>query len=228
MLRCGAPFELYNLNDLKRLDIDRYKMFVFPNAYLLTDEMRTFIRERLKGRMKIFAHADGMWNGREYSLECISELCGMRIAERHNPSSQSEYKGVRYGFGKEVLPLFQVEDHQAQALALFDDGAVSCARKGETVYTCVPELPWQLVRDLAKDAGVHVYSEQGSGTAICSRVISAYTTLTEDCELHMPEDGCYHEMFHDQTYECKDGLLCYHAPLGTTMLFVKENDWKAN
>ncbi len=222
LLRCGAPFELFNLSDLPRLDVNRYKLFIFPNALLLTEETRAFIRNRLKGRMKVFAHADGMWNGREFSLESASDLCGMTLAARKSASSDSRYLGIKYSFEQRIQPLMQVEDPDAQPLALFEDGAVSCARKGENVYTCVPELPWQLLRDLAKAAGVHIYSEQGSGTAICSQFVCAYTTLTEDCELHMPEDGRYRELFHGETYECRGGLLTYHAPRGTTMLFVKE------
>ena len=83
-------------------------------------------------------------------------------------------------------------------------------------------MPWQLLRDIAHRAGVHIWSENGAATAICSQFVCAYTTLREDCELHMKEDGLYREMFHDQIYECKNGVLKYHAPKGTTMLFVKE------
>ena len=40
----------------------------------------------------------------------------------------------------------------------------------------------------------------------------------------MKQDGVYREVFHDRTYECRDGVLRYHAPKGTTMLFVREGD----
>ena len=222
LLRCGAPFELYNLSDLPKLDVSRYKMFVFLNAYLLTDEMRSWIKDHLQGKTKVFAHASAMWNGKDFSAEHLSEMCGMHIALRESSESASVYQDAHYRFSKEVQPLLQVEDESAEPLAYFEDGAVSCARKGEYVYTCIPQSPWQLWRDIAKEAGVHIWDENGGGTSICSQFVGAYTTLREDCELHMKEDGIYREMFHDQTYECRDGVLKYTVPKGTTMLFVKE------
>jgi len=224
LLRCGAPFELFNLSDLPKVDIHRYKLFVFLNAYLLTDEQRRIIDEKLEGKMKFFAHASGMWDGKVFSTERLSGLCGMHITLRKSGDSASSYEGVCYRFANPVKPLLQVEDASSEALAHFEDGAVSCARRGDCVYSCIPNIPWQLWRDIARMAGVHIWDENGGGTAICSQFVCAYTTLREECELHMKQDGVYREVFHDQTYECRGGVLRYTAPKGTTMLFVREGD----
>ena len=77
-------------------------------------------------------------------------------------------------------------------------------------------------RDLARRAGVHVYSEQGSGTAVCSQFVAAYTTLTEDCVRHMKQDGTYRDLFSGKLYVTDHGDLRYHADKGQTMLFVRE------
>ena len=220
--RCGAPFDLYNLNDLKQLDMSQYKVCAFLNAYLLTDVLVECITQKLKGKTKIYLHAPGLWDGKTFNLERMTSLCGMRIVPRLNESSTTSYLGKEYSFSGRIEPLFQVEDDTAETLAFYDDGAVSCARKDDVVYSAVGRMTWQLWRDIARTAGVHIWDENGSGTAICSQFVCSYTTLREDCELHMKEDGPYREVFSGQLYECKNGMLRYHAPKGTTMLFVKE------
>ena len=219
--RCGAPFDLFNLKDLARLDMSPYKLCVFLNAYLLPDEIKACIREKLTGKTKVYVHAPDLWDGKEFNVRRVAALCGMNIVPRLAESSQSSYRGVKYSFSDRIEPLFQIDDPAAETLACYDDGAVSCARKDEVVYSAVPRLTWELWRDIARAAGVHIWDENGSGTAICSQFVCSYTTLREDCELHMKEDGVYREVFSGQRYACKNGLLRYHAPKGQTMLFVK-------
>lgn len=109
-----------------------------------------------------------------------------------------------------------------QPLARYENGEICAAIKGNAAYCAMAPVPWTLWRDLARRAGVHIYSEQGSGTAICSQFVSAYTTLTEDCVLHMKEDGVYRDVFSGETYETAHKELRYHAKKGRVMLFVRE------
>jgi len=220
--RCGAPFDLFNLSDLKNLDMSQYKVCVFLNAVLMPDDLKACITAKLAGKTKVYLYAPDLWDGKAFQLQRMIELCGMNIAPRLSESSKTSYRGTAYGFSDRIEPLFQVEDDGAETLALYDDGAVSCARKGDVVYSAVGRLTWELWRDIAKAAGVHIWDENGSGTAICSQFVCSYTTLREDCELHMKQDGVYREVFSGKLYECKDGLLRYRVPKGTTMLFVKE------
>ncbi|MBE5782553.1 MAG: hypothetical protein E7329_04465 [Clostridiales bacterium] len=220
--RCGAPFDFYNQNDLLQLDMSQYKLCVFLNAYLLPDELLSCINEKLQGKTKVFLHAPGLWDGKAFNKKRMEDILGMQIAPREKESSRTSYLGVSYEFSAPVQPLFQVEDADAKPLALYEDGAVSCACKGDVVYSAVGRLTWQFWRDLAKMAGAHIYDENGGGSAICSQFIASYTTLRENCELHPKEDGVYREIFSGKTYECKNGALRYSAPKGTTMLFVKE------
>ena len=47
----------------------------------------------------------------------------------------------------------------------------------------------------------------GSGTAICSQFVCSYTTLREDCELHLKEDGLYREVFSGQLFYIHRGTV---------------------
>ena len=221
--RCGAPFDFYNQNDLMHLDMSQYKLCIFLNSYILPDAVLDCIHEKLQGKTKMYVHAPGLWDGEFFSDDRMRAVCGMNIVPRESESSRTSYLGVPYQFSGAIQPLYQVEDSEAETLAVYEDGAVSCALRGDVIYSAVGRLPWQFWRDLARRAGAHIWDENGSGTAICSQFVCSYTTLREDCELHMKEDGVYREVFHGETYECKDGILRYHAPKGTTMLFIKKS-----
>ena len=147
----------------------------------------------------------------------------MKIVRRAASNSTARYLDETWHFTGEITPLFQIEDENAEVIARYEDGSVACARKDETIYSAVGPLPWKLWRDLAKTAGVHIYDENGGGSAVCSQFIASYTTLREDCELHPREDGWYREVFSGKLYECQNGSLRYSAPTGTTMLFIKNN-----
>lgn len=222
LLRCGAPFDFFNLSDLETLDMRPYKMCVFLNAVLMPESIRACMEEKLQGKTKVFLYGPGLWDGHSFNPAAASEICQMNIAPRASADSTSRYLHEPYHFTSEITPLFQVEDPEAEVIARYEDGAVSCARKGDVVYSAVGNLPWRLWRDLARQAGIHIYDENGGGSAVCSQFIASYTTLREDCELHPREDGLYREIFSGKTYECKNGSLRYFAPKGTTMLFVKE------
>ncbi len=222
LLRCGAPFRYFNLNDLPKVADTRYKMYVFLNAVDMKPELRGFFREKLNDSTCVFLHAAGMALNGTFCAENVSALTGIHIDERTASSSEADYCGERFAFSHPIRPLFRVDDPSAETLVRYTDGEVCAARKGNTVYCAVGRMPWRLWRDLAEQAGVHLYDRSGAGTAICSQFISAYTTLTEKCELYPREDGVYREVFSGKEYECRNGVLKYDAPAGTTMLFVKK------
>ena len=223
LLRCGAPFDLFNQNDLELIDLGKYKMYVFLNGFLMTEAQRRLIRERLRDRLVVFTYGVGMEKDGRLDIRNTAALCGLNVEEidSSRPLTAS-YEGVQYGFSHPIHPLFAVRDEAAEPLSRYENGEVCAALKENRVYCALGRAPWQMWRDLARRAGVHVYSEQGSGTAVCSQFVAAYTTLTEDCELHMKEDGAYRELFSGARYETRQGLLRYHAGKGQTMLFVKE------
>ena len=222
LLRCGAPFEFYNLGDIPKLDLNRYKLFVFLNITALSDELRTFIETKLNGRQKVFLHAAGMAKDGVLDIANTSALTGMHIAEFSPEDPTADYNGVKFRFSKEIAPMLRVEEADAEILARYPDGSAAAARKGDTVWCGVGNTPWQFWRDIAEAAGVHIYDRDGGGTAICSQFMGAYTTLTEDRTYYMKEDGIYTDLFSGEKFRCEGGVMKLHAESGRTLLLVKE------
>ena len=47
LLLCGAPVEQYRLRDLMEMDLSKYRMLVFANAFCVDRAMRECLRQRL-------------------------------------------------------------------------------------------------------------------------------------------------------------------------------------
>lgn len=214
--RCGAPYDYFNLNDLPRLGRE-YKMYVFLNAINPDQTVMEEIK-KLTG-MKVWLYAPDICVGGKFDFSRIGKLCGMEI-EQFEPGEERKaiYAGEEFGFTKRIEPMFRV--NSGEILARYKDGSGAVAVNGDNVYAALG-MPWRLWRDLAKRAGVFIYDENGGGLAVSSDIICSYTTLREDCELRMPEDGIWREVWSGERFECRGGLMRYHAEAGRTMMFVR-------
>ena len=224
--RCGAPFDYFDLSDIGKLDPGKYKLWIFTNALNITPEIKKTIAAKLNGKRKVWLYAPDVCDPRDGRIRYgrISELVDMDVRE-YAPDEQiprAVYKGIPFGFRKHVKPLFYVND--GEPLAFYPDGKAAAAKKGDNVYISPGRIPWQFWKDLAKEAGVHIYDEDGGGLAVTSQFICHYTTLQEDRTLHLKEDGIYTDLWSGKEYEVKDGILSYHAERGRTMLFRKKTD----
>ncbi len=217
--RCGAPFEYYNLADITRLDLSRYKLCIFLNCLQIKPELRAFIDEKLTGKTKLWFVGAGSCDG-DLDLARTEALTGLSLSSEELDTLHADYNGIDFGFARGVRPMLRATS--GEVIARYSDGSTAVARNGENIWSGVAPLPWQAFRDIARDAGVHIYDENGGGLAVCSQFICAYTTLTEDCELTLPEDGEFEEIFTRARYKTENKKLRYHAKSGTTMLFVKK------
>lgn len=199
---CGAPYDYYNLGDITKLDTERYKMYVFLNALEITDEVKTFIRERLGGKLKVWIYAPNLYSGG------IEEITGIKPVEVKDALLRLDYKGIKFGFTAPTQPLF----------------APDITRVGDNVLIPCGNVPALLWRDLAESAGVHLYCKVGGAFYADSRFVARQTVNETDIEIKMPRDCRFEELFEGGIYETKDKILRYTAAAGTTRLFMIEDE----
>lgn len=85
----GAPSDRYFHNDLQNLNMPDYKLYVFVNAFYLTDAERSAIKEKLKKNhaTALFMYGSGCINpDREeiLSADNITDLTGIKTAMNNN------------------------------------------------------------------------------------------------------------------------------------------------
>lgn len=213
--RCGAPYDYFNLNDIVKLERD-YKLYVFLDAIELDPVLREKIA-KLPGK-KVWLYAPDICDEQgRFDFGRISKLCGIEV-EEFDPGEERRavYEGTEFGFTKRIEPMFRAKS--GNALACYKNGSIAVAESGENIYAALG-MPWKLWRDIAKRAGVFIYDENGGGLAAASDFVCSYTTLREDCELHMPKDGVWREVWSGEEFVCRDGVIRYHAESGRTMMF---------
>ncbi len=172
--RSGASFDTYLYSDLKAVDLSRYKVVVFGTTYCISDEDMAFINGHVKkdGRTVIFNYAPAYTDGTKLDVGRIREITEMEV----RPITISAppvvtFKDKDYGLEADgspgrvpVTPLFEINDRNADILGRYkglDAAAVAKKKQADytVVYAALPLRNPDLMRELFKEAGAHIYND---------------------------------------------------------------------
>jgi hypothetical protein len=84
--RSGAAIETIHLRDLQKIDLNRFKVIVFANTWLMSSAQRKFIREKLIGPGRIhviFQGQPGYTDGTRLSKDFTRELLEPAVPNLH-------------------------------------------------------------------------------------------------------------------------------------------------
>lgn len=173
--RSGASFDTYLFSDLRSVDLSRYKAVVFGTTYCISDDDMAFINERVKrdGRLVIFNYAPAYTEGTRLDVGRIGEMVEMAVrpVSITTPPVVS-YAGRDYGLEADgsagrvaVSPLFEIVDPNVEVLGTYkglDQTAVARRRAADytVVYSALPLRNPDLMRELFREAGVHIYNDR--------------------------------------------------------------------
>ncbi len=173
--RVGVPADVYLLSDIKRPDFPRYKVYVFLNAAYVDAETRRAIDAKVKrgGATVVWAFAPGAVTDAGLSTASMRELTGIGIGiemrtgvQRVRPASGNLGDLGPIGWDQEYGPLFWADDPTAEVLGkLVGSGKPGLVRKRmggwTSIYFAGIGMPPALLRELAREAGAHVYLDTG-------------------------------------------------------------------
>lgn len=179
--RIGAPHDRLLVDDLGQAR--DYKMYIVQDAMYLTDAQRRLIKRTIcaKGHTVLWIYAPGVVGERNVGAENISKLVGMRVRCREtfehlhlhlhlsaglHPYNRGIPPGTSLHTWEGLYPLFYVDDPSVTVLGWGGDVhnsrpafAVKTMPDWISVYCSVPVLPPAVIRNIAREAGVHIYSE---------------------------------------------------------------------
>jgi hypothetical protein len=178
MGRLGAPFAYIHLADLDRAP--EYKLYVFLNCLAPDDSERRLIDEKVKraGQVAVWLWAPGLIHHDRIEPASMEALTGIKLVCR-DEAAPFQVKigpgperwvgaaaGLTYGDSNAFAPLIYADDDEATVLgALVAGGQAGLVVKefGDwtSVYSAAPVLPHDLLRALARQAGVHLYAPAG-------------------------------------------------------------------
>lgn len=183
---CGIPYDDYYFEDIEKIpNIDQYRLLIFVNAHYITKAKRAWIERTLKKDSKVLVwfYGSGYLDETSRNVANMESLTGIRLKEINRRemlaakiSGQDKLiekipAGTVFGSyrtDKRKSPLakphFVVSDPQASVLGLsYKRGeanfAVKRMKNWTSVYLPGGELPTRLLKNLAREAKINVYTD---------------------------------------------------------------------
>ena len=193
LAECGAPYDIYSISDIHSIDAKQYKLLIFLNQYDIKDETRTKIDGILsmEGKSALWLYAPNFATNGVLNVNNISQISNIRVSEAAESHGDLIYRGESFSYPTPP-PYFSISDKEASPLAYCADGEVSVAKKKNHVYSAYCNIPSSLLREIARECGVFIYSEDNKlYTYVNSEVIGVYNATEGDIELSVNADGEY-------------------------------------
>ena len=164
--RSGGVADYVYLSDLNKAEMDRYRVVVFLNSYLLTTEKRAEIERLTKGKQRVWLYASGLYTEKGLAIENIEKTVGMQVersetydfAQIVHPLLKSERLACHKPFPN---PNFIIVDKNVETIAVNANGECAAARKGDDWYFAYPTLNSEIARWILKEGGAHLYCQTG-------------------------------------------------------------------
>ena len=199
----GAPHDSFTFSDLeKACDRKNYKLIFFLNIFRIPEDKLAYINQKLKceGRTLVFYYAPGYITDDGFSVERLSQVLGMKMKEEMKPVGKivmgkglkEHLAGTTFGYRTEVMPKFSVQEEDVSEYGEYEDGGIAFAMKEfgnhKLCYTGAGTIPYQVLREMARNAGVHIYYEGNDPVFVNSRMIGVHHVKDQDAVIHLPGD----------------------------------------
>jgi len=184
--RIGAPVGMYLLSDLVSGKVPDARMYIFVDTFCLDQSQIAAIRKYVccKGKTALWMYAPGIVQNGVIDRKNVEKVTGIRLRKVATTSGDVvvDVNGKAFEAGHPGLdPQFSVDDKSANMLGKYvptGDTAVAAKQMGNwtSVYSGVLKLPSSLLRDLARQAGVHIYVDSDDVVSAGNGFVSVYAS----------------------------------------------------
>ena len=168
----GVPFDFFCAGDMDAKEMEKYKVLIFTDVVALSEKCRSEIKKLQKDH------------------RCFIWTCGDGAVSRDGKFSpdkgMEDLTGIKFTLtGKQLLPPLKdpyvtLEEKWWQSPGFLPEKADVDFGSWRSVYRSCPNYSADELRQIFKDSGVHIYSEDGD-------VISASESVLM---IHASSDGC--------------------------------------
>jgi len=235
----GVPHEVYRMTDLSAV-AHRFKVFYFPFAYALEDDEAAAINAlKRDGNLLIFGYGAGYVRSGRKSIDGVSEMIGMNVSEtpnlvlmiEFNPDTHPITRGLKGFIGTGIeqgLPRIFVADPKAIALGTIGPkrDKIGLAFKDcgnwQSVYIgCVGLIPPELLRNIARFKGLHVYGDGGDPMYFCHDLVAIHAATEGEKRITLPEVCSVTELWSGKSLG-KVSVIARPMRIGDNALYLLE------
>ena len=211
--QCGVPYRVYLWEDLPLLP--EHRLVLFPNLFRMDEQRLRLLEETVcrDGRTILWGPGTGISDGERLGAHWASRVTGMPMtflpesyARRvvltafDHPVTRRLEGSLSYGDSLAYGPLLLPEYHpevSVQGTVLTTRGVHrpglairEMEREGHrwrSIFTAAVPLPAALLREMARGAGAHVYSESNDVILASRRILCIHATRGGTRTIRLPE-----------------------------------------
>jgi hypothetical protein len=214
----GAPVDVWTLDDLMQGTVSGYKLYIFLDCFYLDSQWRKQLVSLLAQQSctALWVYAPGAID-QNIGGRTMKDLTGLTLvpwAERRQGDAELPTRvdkgllqvkvgeGYTYGAPVPLSPRFICVDDKADVrgtLAGTSFGGLAVKDLGtlKSVWSAAPHLPATLLRDIAADADVHLYSDNADGVYANRSLIMVRAAADGERVIKLPKLA--------QVYDLADG-----------------------
>ena len=216
--RMGTPYAVYLHDDLGRADMPDYKCYLFLNTFYLSPEEREVIKRKVckNGSVAVWVYAPGILDDQGLSAEKMHELTGIRLAydvdqwglkvvisDFEHPLTHDLATNTCFGTDNLIGPIVYADDPQARTLGLliYNQGRCKpgfCLKGFEdwtSIFIGAPVIPAQVLRNIARFARVHIYSDALDVLYANERFLAIHSKRAGAREISLPRRADVYDVF---------------------------------
>ena len=239
--RMGAPVDYLLLSDLLEGRAGDYKLYFFRNACHFSAVDRGKIKSLLRrdGKVSVWVYGPGFVE-EDLSVEHCRDLTGINLAvtEREwgahilisnfeHPITRNLPTSTFWGTDTRLGPLFTVDDPAAVTLGTVVTVGGRCEpgfviREHEdwaSVYSSAPALPPGVLREIARYANVHIYSDSEDIMYADHNYVALHTVREEMKTIRLPHRADVWEVYSDRQVGSDCSEFTDRMEAGTTHLY---------
>lgn len=238
----GVPYDLYYMSDLKRGMVPKdYKVNIILDSVEIDMEERAAIEKELKrdGKTIVWIYLPGFSDGSKMSVSNIQKVTGfdgLRLITEMNSGDSVLKSGSVYTKGVEgktigvreynsVMPIVSIGDPNAEVLGTYSDGngtSLAVKKMGDwtSIYSAVTELPAQLLTNILRQAGVHIYSDNRDDIIFANgQYLALHCRYGGEKTITLPEKQSVYDVINEKTISLNTDTITFTAEDNSTTLF---------
>ncbi|MFC1539367.1 hypothetical protein ACFL6H_08080 [Candidatus Latescibacterota bacterium] len=209
LIRFGAVFNTYLLDDFIEGLVPPHKLYIFLNAFRLGGERREKLKRELHrdNRVAVWLYAPGYIND-DLSMDNMTDLTGftfsmskqpwgvsMHIVNFNHPITTGIPQDLFWGTNSLLSPVFYIEDHEAIELGQVVHAQGRCVTgmgikefpEWKSIFISAPNVPSPVLRGLARFSGAHLYNENGDVMNATKNLLGVHTVSGGKRIFKLPE-----------------------------------------